>query len=55
MKKKKGIENTKLTNDNRNENSNAPRLKRTFFCDIAAKAERKADRRAIANQVMLIS
>jgi hypothetical protein len=44
-----------LTNDNRNENSNAPRLKRTFFCVIAANAERRADKRAMANQVILIS
>ena len=38
--------------DNRKENSNAPRLNRTFFCVIAAKAERKADDRAIKNQVI---
>ena len=55
MKKKKGIEKTRLTKDSRNENSSAPRLKRTFFCVIAANAERKADSSAIANHVILIS
>ena len=52
---KNGIEKTKLTNESRKENSSAPRLNKIFFCVIAANAERKADRRAIANQIILIS
>ena len=53
MKKKKGIEKTRFTSDNINENSSAPRLNNTFFCVIAAKAERKADKIARINQVIL--
>ena len=55
MKKKNGIENTRLTIERRKENSNAPILNRTFFCDTAAKADRKEDSRAIANQVIMSS
>jgi hypothetical protein len=51
MKKKNGIEKRRFTNESKKENSNAPILNNTFFCVIAANAERKADSSAIANQV----
>ena len=51
---KNGIEKSRFTNESKKENSNAPRLNNTFFCVIAAKADRKADNRAIANQVKLL-
>ena len=52
--KKNGIEKRILNRETRNENSNADREKRTFFCDIAEAAERTADIKAIKNQLMLL-
>lgn len=50
MKKKNGIENSKFDKERIKENSRAPKLKRTFFCNTAAKAERNAELNAIRNQ-----
>jgi hypothetical protein len=50
--KKKGIEKIKLNTASKNENSNAPSLKRIFFSKIEAVAESTADNNASMNHVI---
>lgn len=52
MKKKNGNEKIRFTIDSQKENSSASILSKTFFWVIAANADKKADSKAIINQLI---